>query len=129
MKTIETVEFMCEYCGTKHARRDHAESCERNCYIQKMSNCELCIHYREHTHIKSPPTRFMRKILTTEQKWTESYCRCLRFFERWTQSRKIIPSWLCWGTKEKFKSKKLSLSKEYRNGLKGMSCPLFEEIK
>jgi len=125
MKTIETVEFMCEYCGTKHARRDHAESCERNCYIQKMSNCELCIHYREHIHIKSPPTRLMKKVMKRAEKWMESYCRCLKFYRRDVRTRGAgaYSADFGWGDTH------TRTYKDYRNGLKGMSCPLFEEIK
>ena len=131
MKIIESVKFKCDYCGTEHKRRDMAESCEDACYIRKMSNCELCKHYRKHVHIKSPPTRFMRKILKSEQKWTEVYCRCLKFYERWTQSRKMIPSWMRWGrasANEKFKARKLNSSKDFRLGKKGIKCDRFAMI-
>lgn len=124
MKIIESVKFKCDYCGTEHKRRDMAESCEHNCYILKMSSCKLCKHYREHAHMKSPPTRFMKVVMKREESWVETYCRLLKFYERDVSTRQATKSFYKWG----WGNLKRRLTKDFRNGNKGASCTVFEKI-
>jgi hypothetical protein len=113
--------YVCEHCGRKHEAEDIALECEQKCYSSKMSKCEMCKFYRTWEHEKSPPTRFMKKLLCYRYLWIEKYCLLMKFYERYTCRKRPV---VYWGRQQ---TPKLSMAKDFRNGKKGLSCCCFEE--